>query len=100
MLKDKEDEQLFNDLENGDLAYELTNHEGWKLIVEAMKRIERKASETLLNTDPDDKYKVLQLQQIIKLYRKDFIPALLENWKAVGKFAFEEAKDRGILVFK
>ena len=94
---DKTDEQIFDDLESGDAAYELTGSPAWNLINEAMKRLEKKASEALLNVDPKSESEIMQLQQIIKMYRKDFIPGMLESWKAIGEFAFNQAKDRGLL---
>jgi len=97
MNEERSDKELLNDLENGELAFELTNSKGWKLIVEAMKRVEKKASEELINTDPADTSKIIQLQQIIKLYRKEFLPTLIEALKGVGEFAFNEAKSRNIL---
>ncbi len=90
------DKELLSILEDATFAVKLEDSPEWKVFREVCQRIEKKASEELLNTSVDEKIKIIELQVAIKFYRK-VLPNLIASIKAEGEEAFIEAQERGLL---
>jgi hypothetical protein len=89
------DDEILTQLEDARLAALLDDSAEWKLVRETMQRTWNKHVELLINEDPLNEDRVRELQHICKLYGDKFLPQLIRNFKAIGTFAFEEAKTRG-----
>jgi hypothetical protein len=89
------DDEILTQLENARLAAVLEDSDEWKLVHETMKRTWEKHVHLLINEDPQNEDRMRELQHICKLYGDKFLPQLIKNFRAIGTFAFEEAKTRG-----
>ena len=89
------DDELIRNLEDARLAHTVQHSEEWGVIREAMQRVYEKHVKMLIETDPKETSRVMELQHICKLYRAEFLPELLERFQMVGEFAFNEAERRG-----
>jgi len=90
------DEKLLDRIENSIKITDWENSEQWKLLDSACKRLAKKAENDLKNVPADNMLRIVELQQIAKLYG-DVIGNLIRHLKDDGQIAFEEAKDRGII---
>lgn len=90
------DEDITDKLSNAEIIERFEESDGWRLIQEACKRTVLRAQEELLHTPADNTVRMVELQQIIKLYR-NVLNGLINSFKNEGRMAFEEAKERGLL---
>jgi len=95
--EEKTDQEILDQLKRAELARKLEESEEWQLVKEAMRRVHDKHVLQWRKTDPTDTVAMIQLQQICNLYAEDFLPALIRNFEAYGEFAYEQAKERGLL---
>lgn len=95
-LNELKDNELSDKLSNAEFIERFIESDGWKLIDEACKRVVKKAQAELSNVNAGDMVKIIELQQIIKLY-KNVLNGLINSFKAEGLMAFEEAKERGLI---
>lgn len=88
------DSELLQKLDAGVIINDLEQHEGWQLINEACLRTARQAQRELLTVHASDMTKIIELQQIVKLYSA-VIPSLLRHFRDESKIAFDELSERG-----
>jgi len=69
--------------------------EQWKIFDVACKRVAEKAKMDLVQTSPSDTVRIIELQQIIKLYSSVF-RGLINSFKQEGEVAYYEAENRGL----
>jgi hypothetical protein len=89
-------EAIKDRVQNSEEIYILENSKGWHLVQEACTRVARNAEKSLLNADPKDYVRIIELQQIVKLY-KNVLGSIIKSFMDEGKIAFEEAKDRELI---
>ena len=92
------DDELRQRLNDGETIQKLQEWDGWALIEKAFQRMSKKALEELANADPHDASRITQLQQISKFYAS--VMGVLKSFVDSGKLAFEDAKERGLIVPK
>ena len=96
-LNSIEDKELYELLEKATLAERLENDPAWKMLREAGNRIvDRAVDEFALRSDPKNIEQIINLKTIIKKYKYGIFQEV-EMLKRESEFAFEEAKDRGII---
>jgi len=89
------DDEILKQLEEARMAHAVQHSEEWGIIREALKRVYENHVKMLIETDPKEKDRVMELQHICKLYRTEFLPDLLARFQMTGRFAFDEAEKRG-----
>jgi hypothetical protein len=94
---DASDQEIMEQLRKSELADRLLHSDEWKLVHEALKRTHDKHQLLLQEADPRDTELIMNLQLICKMYREEFLPQLVRNFKNIGEFAFEEAQRRNLL---
>jgi len=67
--------------------------EQWKMFNEACSRVAEKAKMDLIKTAPDNMVRIIELQQIIKLYSNVF-KGLMNSFKQAGFVALKEEQSR------
>jgi len=96
-LNSIEDKELYELLEKANLIEKLENDPAWRILKEAAKRVvDRAVDEFALRSDPKNIEQIINLKLIIKKY-KYVIFQEVEMLKRESEFAFEEAKERGII---
>jgi hypothetical protein len=90
------DDALLQKIDESAAIRELETQEGWKLIAAGCRRLASWAQEALVSVPADQQTKIIELQQIVKLYR-NVIPSMKNSLKDEGKLAFREAKRRGVI---
>ena len=90
------DNDIWQRLGDGEFVYGFETSYEWKLFREACLRVARQAQVELLDVPADHTVRIIELQQLIKLYSR--VPqSLMNSFKQEGIAAFEEAKDRGLI---
>ena len=96
-LSEINDKELYDLVEKANLAEKLMADPTWGLLKEASNRIvERAVSEFALKANPDDLVEIIKLQTIIRMYKFGFLKEV-EILKQESEFAFQEAKERGVI---
>lgn len=90
------DDELLKKIDESAALRDLEQHQGWKLLNAGCRRLVIWAQDALSKVPADQTVKIIELQQIIKLYR-DIIPNMRNSLKDTGKLAFQEAKRRGVI---
>jgi len=93
-IEELSDHQLLKQLEQAENADLILHSEQWALVHEAMRRVVEQTKDLLAKHDPSDTLGIIRLQERIALFDQGFLPALLNNLRAVGEFTFEELKER------
>jgi len=89
------DEALLEKLDNWDRLDRFEDSEEWRIFDEACRRVAMRAREELIKVPANDTLRIIELQQIIKLYGSVF-KSLMSSFKQEGEVAFFEARDRGL----
>lgn len=83
-------------IDDGIYIKELLDSRGWKILQEAFGRVVAQAQREIAKVDPNDTVKIIEYQQIIKLYGS-IIPSLVSSLRQEGDVAFDKAKERGMI---
>lgn len=90
------DDAVINQLEHGAEIREMEQTKGWKLLLDACGRVADQARRNLEEVRADDTVKIVEYQQIAKLYGR-VLKSLVESMKQEGALAVEEVKRRGLI---
>lgn len=95
-LDNMEDKELYDALQRAGLIDKLTNSEEWMMLREAGNRIVDRAINQFMETPANDTLKIMELQVIIRKYRRGLFQEV-ESLKRESTMLFEEAKERGLV---
>jgi len=95
-LSQMSDEEIMKRLRSGEMADALEKHPEFQILREASRRMRDRAMKQLVNVNPTDYKRMVQLQLMAQFY-DNILVTMINNFKQEAEAVFEEAKAAGLV---